>query len=443
MAGATQDCMAQDRMAQEPMAVDGAEAHAPDAGRAQPLPAVLCVDDDPAVLRVAERVLRSRFAVTTAPGPARALAIAQKAPEPFAVVVADLQMPGLSGIGLLQCIRQLSPQTARVLLSGNAELRDAVDAVNTGEIYRFITKPYDPEHLVAIVAEAVAHHRTLAAQAAAAEARGGDFAGYVTALNRVLAAVRPDALEAADRIERRVQEIGSCCAIGDVGELCAAAALSQIGAVSLPAAIANRIYGGALLSATEAVRADGVPMASAEVLANIPALATVRQFLYAAVQSGARAGEHNGGHTGEHHAGDVWASWPAEPPETGQPDERTALAGRILAAAILADECARQGMANPAPAFNAPGVDAEVRERVRTILAREDEAARVRTIPLAEVRAGMTLAADMLAPNGLLFAGSGQVVTPALVTRLRESWDGALLSQLVRVFTYAGTAAKA
>jgi len=56
------------------------------------------------------------------------------------------------------------------------------------------------------------------------------------------------------------------------------------------------------------------------------------------------------------------------------------------------------------------------------------------------VRAGMTLAADVLAPNGLLFAGRGQRVAPALVARLREPCDCALLSQTVRVFTYAGLA---
>src|SRR5690348_2547246 len=118
------------------------QPHAPlpiGTGAGAPLPTVLCVDDDPMVLRAAQRVLAPRFAVSTALGPAQALAMAQKAAEPFAVIVADLQMPGLSGVGLLQCIRQLSPHTVRVLLSGNADLRSAVDAVNTGEIYRFIT----------------------------------------------------------------------------------------------------------------------------------------------------------------------------------------------------------------------------------------------------------------------------------------------------------------
>lgn len=390
------------------------------------LPTVLCVDDDPAVLRAAQRVLSSRFAVTTAPGPAEALAIAQEATAPFAVVVADLQMPGLSGIALLQCIRQLAPQTVRVLLSGNADVRAAVDAVNTGEIYRFITKPYDPGHLVAMITEACTHHRMLAAATPGAE-HDSDVAGYVTALNRMLEAVRPDARESAARIERRVREIVACCPVTAADALCAAAALSQIGAASLPAEIADRIYGGAILSPLDVARADGIPIASAEMLASVPALAPVREILYAtAVRVPAALGDFAA----------------ADDAAAGDSDAFD-LSGRILSATVVADQCARQGMVNPAPAFDAPTIAPDVRERVRTILARDDEGARARTIPLAEVRAGMTLAADVLAPNGLLFAGRGQLVSAALVARLRENWDGALLSQLARVFTYAGIAAAA
>jgi len=389
------------------------------------LPTVLCVDDDPAVLRAVQRVLAPRFAVSTALGPAQALALAQTAAEPFAVVVADLQMPGLSGIGLLQCIRQLSPLTARVLLSGNADLRSAVDAVNTGEIYRFITKPYEPEHLVAMVTEACTHHHALVALAAGAD-HATAVAGYVTALSRMLEAIRPDARETAARIERRVREIVACCPVDIADDLYAAAALSQIGAAGLPGDAADRIYGGAILHAVDVTRADTIAITSAEMVASVPALARVREILYATTV----------------HVPAALEAFAMQDGDAAAPDA-VALAGRVLAAAMLADQCARQGMVNPAPVFEASAVSPEVRDRVRMILARGDEGARIRTIPLAEVRAGMTLAADVLAPNGLLFAGRGQRVTDALVARLREGWEGALLSQLVRVYTYAGLASEA
>jgi hypothetical protein len=352
--------------------------------------------------------------------------MAQRAPEPFAVVVADLQMPGLSGIGLLQCIRQLAPQTVRVLLSGNADLRSAVDAVNTGEIYRFITKPYEPEHLIAMITEACEHHQTLVASAAGID-HATALSGYVTTLNRMLEALRPDARETASRIERRVREIVDCCPVIIADDLCAAAALSQIGAVSLPADAADRIYGGAILSPIDVSRADSIAIASAEMMASTPALACVREILYATTAR-------------------VPAALEAFAPDNGDAagaSDGAKLSGRILAAAMLADQCARQGMVNPAPAFEATALAQDVRERVREILARDDEDARIRTIPIGEVRAGMTLATDVIAPNGLLFAGRGQRVTPTLVTRLREGWDGALLSQPVRVFTYGGVAAAA
>ncbi|MEZ6104810.1 MAG: response regulator [Pirellulaceae bacterium] len=66
---------------------------------------------------------------------------------PFAVVVSDMQMPGMTGVQLLHRIGELSPDTVRMMLTGNADQQTAVEAVNEGHIFRFLNKPCEPEVL--------------------------------------------------------------------------------------------------------------------------------------------------------------------------------------------------------------------------------------------------------------------------------------------------------
>src|SRR5262245_31450783 len=97
---------------------------------------ILLVDDDVSVLDGYKRLLRDEFHIDTAPGGREALAaIAEKGP--YAVVVCDLRMPLMEGIELLRRIREQSPDTVRIMLTGNADVDMAVQAVNEGNIFRF------------------------------------------------------------------------------------------------------------------------------------------------------------------------------------------------------------------------------------------------------------------------------------------------------------------
>lgn len=100
---------------------------------------VLCVDDDPNILEGYKRQLRKEFELATAVGPEQGLRMVTEQ-GPFAVVVSDLQMPGMNGIDFLAQVRTHEPDTVRMLLTGNAELQAAIDAINQGQIFRFLTK---------------------------------------------------------------------------------------------------------------------------------------------------------------------------------------------------------------------------------------------------------------------------------------------------------------
>jgi FixJ family two-component response regulator len=123
---------------------------------------ILFVDDEIAVLRGYQRVLHGEFAVSTAVGGEEGLAELQ-ANGPYAIVISDMRMPGMSGAEFLARAREKSPESVRMLLTGYADVKSAVEAVNRGSIFRFLTKPCEKADLVEAIREGLkVYHAALA-----------------------------------------------------------------------------------------------------------------------------------------------------------------------------------------------------------------------------------------------------------------------------------------
>jgi len=121
-----------------------------------PKHAVLFVDDEVNILRALQRLLRSEpIEVRTATRTAEALAIL--AEHPIQVIVSDQRMPGGTGVDLLAAVREQYPDIVRLMLSGLTEIDVAVDAINRGQIYRLITKPWNGDELRATLRQAFDH----------------------------------------------------------------------------------------------------------------------------------------------------------------------------------------------------------------------------------------------------------------------------------------------
>ncbi len=114
---------------------------------------ILCVDDEPGILRALKWVLKKDYHVSTATSGKEALEILGD--QGFEVVISDQRMPGMMGADLLEKVRDLYPNTMRILLTGYSDLEYIVDSINKGEIFRFIHKPWDIPKLKRIVSEAV------------------------------------------------------------------------------------------------------------------------------------------------------------------------------------------------------------------------------------------------------------------------------------------------
>ena len=105
-------------------------------------PTILLVDDEPAVREGLRLTLRpAGYRILEAGSGEQALAVLQA--EPVDLIVSDHLMPGMTGLQLLAHVRDRFPDTARIMLTGHADLDTAVRAINEGEIYRFLSKPCD------------------------------------------------------------------------------------------------------------------------------------------------------------------------------------------------------------------------------------------------------------------------------------------------------------
>jgi len=131
------------------------EAHSRPDGRRH---RILCVDDERQVLEGLSLQLSRRYEVRTALSGAEALDILKR-DDGFAVLISDMRMPRMDGATFLARARVVAPNAARILLTGQTDLRAAIAAVNDAQVLKFLSKPCPPPELHAAVETAIEHHR--------------------------------------------------------------------------------------------------------------------------------------------------------------------------------------------------------------------------------------------------------------------------------------------
>ena len=222
-------------------------------------PRVLLVDDDPNILSAYTRTLRKRFCFDTALGGEEALALIQGG-DPYAVILSDMRMPVMDGIQFLAQARVLAPDTVRIMLTGNADQQTAIEAVNQGNIFRFLTKPCDPETLALSLDAAVKQYELVTAEKELVE---GTLKGTLELLVELLAVADPVATSRAQALSPLAQKIAGVLELESPWVAGAAATLSQIGALTLPPGVLGRARAGEPVSGPEAEAVRRLPEISA------------------------------------------------------------------------------------------------------------------------------------------------------------------------------------
>lgn len=111
---------------------------------------IMIVDDEENVCRALRRTLKQEgYNVIVANEPAHALELLKN--TPVDMLIADHLMPNMTGLELLKIVRTRYPDCVRMMLTGHADMQTAIKAINHGEIYRFLTKPWDDTELKVII----------------------------------------------------------------------------------------------------------------------------------------------------------------------------------------------------------------------------------------------------------------------------------------------------
>ena len=243
---------------------------APDNGPAVK-PRILVVDDEPAVREAIRRqagALMEIDAVATGEEGVDALATR----GPWAVVVADYRLPGLSGVAFLRDAQRRAPHTVRVLLAGRGDIEGAVAAVNEGHVFRLVTKPCPAAVLRQALVASLAQHRLIVAEREVLEQT---LAGVVRVLTEILEVVSPDAFGRAGRAKACVRHMAAALGLADGWQYEVAAMLSQIGCITLSPDTLAKVLAGQALGPAERDAVAAVPRVAAALIARVPRLEPV------------------------------------------------------------------------------------------------------------------------------------------------------------------------
>ena len=236
---------------------------------------ILFIDDDTNLLAAVERNLRLKFNLVTATSGEAGLA-KMAADGPFAVIVADMQMPGMNGVQLLTETQKRYPETVRLMLTGNADQRTAAEAVNTGNIFKFLTKPCPVETLSLALQAGLKQYRLITAERELLEKT---LNGSVKVLADVLSLIDPLSFGRGEALCSYMRAYVNSLTMANAWEFEIAAMLSQIGMVTIPPVLIEKSRSRQELTKVEQDILAHVPKTGADLLANIPRLESVARIV--------------------------------------------------------------------------------------------------------------------------------------------------------------------
>ena len=358
-------------------------------------PRILCVDDEPELLRSLRLTLRKHFDVTIAESGRAGLAAVAAALEAghqpaFDVVVSDMRMPEMSGAQFLATMYADHPEIPRLLLSGQSDLESTISAINDAKILRFLTKPCAPELLIETIDECLETSRLRAAEKNLLELT---LKGTVTVLSEILGLVSAAAYTRTLRIDERVR--GACVALDRPmsWELGIATLLSQIGCVVV------------LDPEKDVVGGRSHVQIAADLLENVPRLDRVAKLIRHQVDDG-----------------------PLDPVGDGATTDQSAFEQEVLRCAALFEVQLDLGasrrdaaatlrrMAAPPPAW--------MLDAVASVVPGTESLVEVE-VTVDQLAPGMQLTSDLFLPHGPKLASEGTPLTTTLIRRLQVFTESA------------------
>ena len=236
---------------------------------------ILFVDDEPNVLQAYKRALRKQFDMDMAPGGPEALEMIA-ANGPYAVIVSDMRMPVMDGVEFLATAKARTPESVRMMLTGNSDQQTAIDAVNKGDIFRFMNKPCPPENLARALDAGLAQYRLITAEK---ELLQKTLAGSIRVLAEVLSLVNPEAFGRTARLQKTMRKLVVQMGLPKVWWMEPMVLLSQIGCVILPEKVLRKIVNDQPLNQEEYQLYAQHPCIGSDLLDKIPRMEEIAESI--------------------------------------------------------------------------------------------------------------------------------------------------------------------
>lgn len=371
---------------------------------------IIFVDDEPNILEGYKRALRKNFRIDVATSGADALILIKEHCH-YAVIVSDMQMPGMDGAEFLARAKSLCPQSVRVMLTGNADQQTAIDAVNEGNIFRFLNKPCAPEVIAKTLRAAIEQYRLVRAEKDLIEKT---LSASIQTLTDILSLINPTAFGRSMRVRHQVRQLTALLETENAWQADLAAMLSQIGCITIPEEILQKVYNGGELTPDELQMLQEHPQVAHNLLAHIPRLEPIAEAI--AYQEKRFDGSGN--------------------PHDSLAGRDIPIAARILKVALDFDKLLEAKI----PHLDAlkeierreDWYDPEIVAALKTTVCSETlyETERVN---INNLKAGMKLAQDVVTDNGMLLVSSGHEITDSLGVRIRNFHKIGIIGETVHI----------
>ncbi len=252
---------------------------------------ILFVDDEAQILTAIKRNFDSIYDIETATSGNEGLELALR--NRFSVVISDFKMPGMNGVEFLMKFRELYPDTVRIMLTGQADMDSIVEVINEGNIYRFLTKPCSSEHLKINIDDAIQRYSFINLEK---DLLTRTLTGAIQVMTEMLTLARPQAFSRSIRLKEIVKTIASNMAIENAWQAEVAAMLSQIGCITIPGNILEKIYRNLPVPPEHKSMYQKHMKISSEIISRIPRLENIAK-LVAIQQESFESGGFSGNNT--------------------------------------------------------------------------------------------------------------------------------------------------
>lgn len=375
---------------------------------------VLFVDDEKQILAGFHRQLDDYYDVHTAESGAEGLKLAKEIN--FSVVVSDYQMPKMNGLQFLTKMREISPQSVRVMLTGQADFEAVVNVVNEGSIFRFLTKPCTAPLMKQTLSDAIEYYELANAEK---ELLSKTLTGSLQVMSDLLVIARPKAFSQSIRIRELVRKIISQMEVGNGWQIEIASMLSQIGCITVPADIMDKVWRNLVLNDEEKRIYLRQAVISGELISRIPRMEKVAEIIT---------------YQNKHFDG---RGFPAD----GRSEDEIPLGSRILKVAldydqlISADKTAADAIATMKKRQGRydPGILGRLEQIVPETPVRKKY--KIKKADISELSEGMYFSENLISSSGIVIGEKKQLITKPLIETIRNYSERGEISEPISVLT--------